>query len=302
MQNETLGDADSQHVPVLLAEVLEGLNIKADGVYLDCTGGYGGHSVEILNRLSPKGKLVICDYHRETAERLQKKFADHANVTVLWARFSEIFEKTALKFDGIMADFGISSPQLEDVTLGIGFQVDEAPLDMRIDASLTMTAADILEEWTETELADLFFYQGGETGSRKLARAIVSDRNEGKYYRTAGELRDLCARVLGRFYRSRKIHAATKVFQALRIAVNRELQEIEGLLATAPLQLNSEGRLVLISFHSGEDRLVKTRFRELNDTEEFKLVVRKAIMPSEDEVKMNARSRSAKLRVLQKLK
>lgn len=290
----------TQHVPVLLDEVIEALDIQKDGTYLDCTGGYGGHSAEILARLSPKGELVICDYHRPTVDILKQKFASHTNVTVMWSRFSEIFDKTELCFDGILADFGISSPQLDDGELGIGFLKDDAPLDMRIDDTLTESASDILKTWSEEELADLFFYQGGETGARKLARAIVSDRKENKFFETAGALRDLCARVLGKYYRSRKIHAATKVFQALRIVVNRELAEVEALLKSAPHKLNPKGRLVLISFHSGEDRLVKTQFRELAMKDDFELLPRKAIQPSDEELKRNPRARSAKMRVLRR--
>lgn len=291
----------TQHVPVLLGETIDALDIKRAGTYLDCTGGYGGHSAAILEKLSDEGKLVICDYHRPTVEMLKQKFAGHPNVMVVGSRFSEIFDKTELCFDGILADFGISSPQLDDDELGIGFLKDDAPLDMRIDETLTESASDILKTWSEEELADLFFYQGGETGARKLARAIVHDRKENKFYETAGSLRDLCARVLGKFYRSRKIHAATKVFQALRIVVNRELAEVEALLRVAPHRLNPSGRLVLISFHSGEDRLVKARFRELAMKDDFELPQRKAIQPSDEELKRNARARSAKMRVLQRI-
>ena len=289
------------HQPVLLNEVIEFLNVKPDGVYLDCTGGAGGHSQAILGQLSSSGKMFVCDYHKNTVQRLTEKFADDGRVQVFHVRFSEVFDNLDSTFDGILADFGISSPQLENVDLGIGFQVDDAPLDMRIDQSLEVSAADILKTYSEEDLADLFFEYGGERSSRKIAAAIVYDRKLDKLYQTTTELRELCERVLGRFYRGKKIHPATKVFQALRIAVNDELGEVKALLQKAPEKLNSNGRLALISFHSGEDRLVKTKFKELSQTDGFKLPVQKAIKPSDDELKQNPRARSARLRVLEKM-
>ena len=286
-----------QHVPVLLREVLESLAVKPAGVYLDVTGGWGGHSAEILQQLGPSGRLYISDYHRASAERLQKKFSDDARVTVFHERFAKIFEVVAGPFDGILADFGISSPQLEDSTLGIGFAVAHAPLDMRLDDRLAVTAADVLATYTESELADLFFYLGGEVASRKIARAIVNDRQQQKF-ETTDQLLRICESVLGRFYRKKKINPATKIFQALRIEVNRELQEVEEFLTHAPSFLAKNGILVTIAFHEGEDRLVKQRFRALAQTDSFTLQKRKAIKPSESEVQQNPRARSAKLRTL----
>lgn len=289
------------HQPVLLNEVIEFLNVKPDGVYLDCTGGAGGHSQAILGQLSSSGKMFVCDYHKNTVLKLKEKFADDGRVQVFHVRFSEVFDNLDSKFDGILADFGISSPQLENQDLGIGFQVDDAPLDMRIDHSLQKSAADLLNELSEEDLANVFFEYGGERASRKIAAAIVFDRKQQKHYTTTTELRELCERVLGRFYRGKKIHPATKVFQALRIAVNDELGEVKALLQKAPQSLNSNGRLALISFHSGEDRLVKTKFKELSQTDGFRLPVKKAIKPSLDEIKLNPRARSARLRVLEKV-
>lgn len=291
---------DAQHVPVLLNEVIEQLVIRPNGVYLDCTGGLGGHSQAILDRLGPGGKLIVCDYFSEAVDGLKTKFQNDQRVQVKHSRFSQVFDNLNFSFDGILADFGISSAQLDHPELGISFLGESVFLDMRLDASLSVTAAEILKTWSEEDLADLFFHKGGETGSRRLARAIVHDRKEGTFYEMTHDLRDLCARVLGRFYRKKKIHAATKVFQALRIAVNKELDEVETLLGKAPGVLNSGGRLVLISFHSGEDRLVKTVFRELAMKDGYSLPTRKAIKPTSDEILENVRARSARLRVLKR--
>jgi len=287
------------HVPVLLKEVIEELKIKEDGVYLDVTGGLGGHSSEILKHLSQNGKLVVCDYNVDAVKGLQEKFSGDERVTVLSSRFSQVFEKTDLSFDGILADFGISSKQLGDDQLGIGFQV-ESPLDMRVDSRAELTAADLLKTQSEEELADIFYKYGGETAARRIARAIVYDRKNRIYYTTTSELRDFCSRIVGKYYKDRKIHPATKVFQALRIAVNNELGEVKDFIEVAPSKLNPEGRLVVISFHSGEDRLVKSSFRELSYKDSFSRPIKKAIRPEREEVLENSRARSAKMRVLEK--
>lgn len=284
---------------MLLHEVVQALHPFKSGRYLDVTGGLGGHSRAILENLNAQSELHICDYHRETAENLQNIFAKEKNVHVYHARFSSIFDNLVPPFQGILADFGISSYQLEHENLGIGFQI-EAPLDMRIDDSLKATASDLLKIKSEQELADIFFYYGGERASRKIAAAIVMDRKKQKFYETTTELKLLCERVLGRFYRSKKIHPATKIFQALRIAVNDELKEVETFLEKAPKALAHGGRLAVISFHEGEDRQVKKAFKALEQTQEFKRWPRKAIKPSQEEVENNPRSRSARLRVLEK--
>ncbi len=290
-----------QHESVMLKPAVDFLVQNSSGAYLDCTGGLGGHAAEILTRLNEHGRLWICDYHQKTVERLQQRFAVDARVTILCSRFSQIFDKLNLFFDGIIVDLGISSPQLEDPELGIGFLVNDAPLDMRLDATLSATAADLLETTPEEKLADIFYRFGGETASRKLAKAVVDDRHQGKLYQTTSAFRDLCARVLGRFYRGKRIHPATKAFQALRIAVNRELEELATLLAQAPQRLNVRGRLCIIAFHSGEDRLVKNTFRELTTTDQFSRPVRKVLKPEREEIEKNPRARSARLRILEKV-
>lgn len=294
----------SAHVPVLLDEALAALNLKPDGVYLDATGGLGGHSREIAARLDGRGRLLVCDYHEGTAAGLKELFRADPRVSVKRSRFSRVFDALEAPFDagfdGILADFGISSAQLDDPALGIGFQLDGAPLDMRLDGRLKMTAADFLAESSRDELADLFYRLGGERHSRVMGAAIAGDRERGVFYRTTDELRGLCERVLGRRYRGKKIHPATKVFQALRIAVNGELDEVREFLAVAPGKLKVSGRLVVISFHEGEDGLAKAKFRELASSEGFFLPVRKAVKPGEAEIAANPRSRSARLRILER--
>lgn len=291
------------HDTVLLKEAIDLMNVRGSGCYLDCTGGMGGHAREILSRLSATGQLWISDYHKETVERLKQQFAADQRVNVIHSRFSLVFDNLNFSFDGILADFGVSSPQLDDENLGIGFLHDGIFLDMRLDGALSVTAADVLRTSSESNLADIFYYFGGERGARKIAAALVSDRKQYKFYDTSDALRDLCARVLGGFYRGKKIHPATKVFQALRIAVNHELDEIKILLEKAPEKLTPGGRLVLISFHQGEDTLVKTKFRELHrGGSEFLMPVKKVIKPSRMEVLKNPRARSAKMRVLERTK
>lgn len=288
------------HAPVLLNEVIKFLNIRPDGTYLDCTGGRGGHAHAVLQNLNQHGKLYVCDYHEASVAYLRKKFQEFESVTVLHSRFSSVFDNLDFPFDGILADFGISSPQLEDDSLGFGFLQEDVFLDMRIDKRLKTTATDILKTKSKEELANIFYYFGGEKQSRKIASAIVMDREKKQFYETTTALRGLCERVLGRYYRKRKIHPATKIFQALRIAVNEELEEIEKLLDQAPQRLKKNGRFVTISFHEGEDRLVKNKFRELAQTKDFFLPVRKAVKPGDKEIQNNPRARSAKLRVLEK--
>ncbi|EKD50073.1 MAG: S-adenosyl-methyltransferase MraW [uncultured bacterium] len=286
------------HESVLLKTTIDSVVTRTDGLYLDCTGGWGGHSIEILSRLTPGGKLWICDYHVETVKGLANRIAHDERATVICSRFSQVFDNLNFSFDGIIADLGISSVQLADPNLGIGFQLDNAPLDMRLDHRLTTSAADILSTHDASELADIFFYWGGERASRKIASAIVFDRNQGKHYTHTKQLKELCERVLGRYYHKKKIHPATKIFQALRIAVNHEIDELKTLLETAPHKLSPGGKLAVISFHSGEDGLVKKMFKDLAQTEDFQLAHKKAIKPDDTEIQRNPRARSARLRVL----
>ena len=291
------------HKAVLFQEVIEGFNIKPSGVYVDLTGGGGGHSSGILEKLGPDGKLFVFDRDTQSIQRLKKRFED-SRCSAREARFSEAFgvlQKSGVRaVDGVLADLGFSTIQLEDPTRGLSFQ-KEGPLDMRLDARLEHTASDLLLSLPEKNLADLFYNYGEEYRSRAVARAIIRCRESGEkqVLQTTSGFAHFVEKILGR---RGKIHPATKVFQALRIAVNHELEELDDLLITAPGFLKPDGRLAIISFHSLEDRKVKHKFRELAgmDEPEYSLVNKKPIIAGDEELKENPRSRSAKLRILEK--
>lgn len=289
------------HVAVLLNETIELLRIRPGGIYLDATAGGGGHSGGILGELNDNGCLVAADCDPQALKRVGEKFREDARVTLFQARFSELFEilkeKNLTPLDGVVADLGLSSLQLADPLLGIGF-MNEGPLDMRMDPRLEKTAADLIEESTEKELADLIYRFGEERRSRRLARAIFRAQ-DAEAIRTTGQLRQIAERAIGKFYRRGGIHPATRLFQALRIAVNREMEELDSLLESIPKMLKPGGRAAIISFHSLEDRKVKQKFVALKK-EGWNLITKKPVVPSEEEVKNNPRSRSAKLRVIEK--
>ncbi|MBI4411819.1 MAG: 16S rRNA (cytosine(1402)-N(4))-methyltransferase RsmH [Deltaproteobacteria bacterium] len=289
------------HVSVLLSETIDFLRVRPDGLYLDATFGGGGHSEEVLKRLGPGGRLVSTDCDPQAVERAEEKFKGDPRVKVFPARFSELFEilmkENLMPLDGIVADLGISSFQLADPSTGIGF-MEEGPLDMRMDPRLSQTAADLIEESMEKELADLIYQLGEERHSRRLAHMIVMSREEAPI-NTTTRLKLIAERAIGRFYRRGGIHPATRLFQALRIAVNREMEELDSLLESLPGILKPAGRAAIISFHSLEDRKVKQKFAALKK-EGWNLMTKKPVTPSEDEVKQNPRSRSAKLRVIEK--
>lgn len=294
-----------RHTSVLLEESLQFLNVHPEGIYLDVTGGGGGHSEAILKKLGPQGKLVIADCDEPTVESLQKKFGQEKRCRVIRSRFSELEKELVaegvLEIDGLIADLGVSSLELDDARRGLSF-LREGPLDMRLDHRLEETAADYLGSLTEKELADCFYQFGEERHSRRIARAIVNDR-EVKPFVTTQDMAGLADRVLGSLYRRsrQKIHPATRIFQALRILVNREMDELESLLALIPRMVALKGRAVMISFHSLEDRMVKRSFLSLKQ-EGWNVLTKKPLVPTEDEMKENPRSRSAKLRAIERQK
>lgn len=289
------------HHSVLTNEAVEFLNINPHGTYLDATFGGGGHAGSILKKLSLKGKLLLADCNAAAISRAGNVFAGNPQCLIYRARFSEIatlFKKENLgPVDGVLADLGISSFQLDEEELGLTFQKRQ-PLDMRLDDRLDSTAADLVNGLPEEELANIFYEYGEERYSRRLARAIVFTRREKKFSQT-DDLCQLILRVLGPVYRQQKIHPATRVFQALRIAVNEELKELEGLLDLLPVLLAPGGRAVILSFHSLEDRRVKQKFRELA-RQDWKIVTKKPVVPTPAEVAVNRRSRSVKMRVIEK--
>jgi 16S rRNA (cytosine1402-N4)-methyltransferase len=293
-----------QHVPVLLEEALKYLNVRPGGVICDATLGVAGHSSEIAKRLGAKGKLICFDRDLEAMEaakaRLEEvraEIGDEMPKMVFEPRaFSEassVIEPGSL--DGLLADFGVSSLQLDEAHRGFSFRTD-GPLDMRMNTRSGETAEQVVNQEDENELADLIYEFGEERRSRRIARAIVRARP----ITTTAELAQIVSAAAPSM-KGDKIHPATRTFQALRIRVNNELGEIQSLLKSAGSLLKPGGRLVLISFHSLEDRLVKDDFREAGRNKVYEVLTKKPVVAGEQEEMRNPRSRSAKLRAAAKI-
>lgn len=295
-----------QHLPVLLGPVLEYLDPQPGQTVVDCTCGLAGHALALGQRLGEQGRLICLDQDETYLPTVRQKLAAlPIRTDVIRGNFADLDEVLAglslQKVDVILADLGLSSPQLDDPARGFTFQVD-APLDMRIDKSLRTTAADLVNSLPEKELADLLYNLGDERFSRKIARAIYQARHQGRIT-TTGALARLIARAVGvdPEHRPGRIHPATRTFMALRMAVNREVETLEHLLATAPQVLAAGGRIGVISFHSGEDRLIKVAFQQGKQQGYYEILTRKPITPEEQEMRQNPRSRSAKLRVARRV-
>jgi 16S rRNA (cytosine1402-N4)-methyltransferase len=283
------------HEPVLLGEVLELLAVKAGGLYVDGTLGLGGHSEALLLRSAPDGRLLAVDRDSETLARATERlraFGERARL--VHADYREIPALLGGEpADGILLDLGISSAQLDDPERGFSFQVD-APLDMRMDRSHGETAADVVNRLGEPDLADLIYRYGEEPGSRRIAKAIATARRKARI-RTTAELAEIVRRAAPR--PKPGLHPATRTFQAIRIRVNRELEGLGETLSALARCLAPGGRLAVIAFHSLEDREVKEAFRGL-EPEGFRRLTKKPLRPTDDEVRRNPRSRSARLRGL----
>jgi 16S rRNA (cytosine1402-N4)-methyltransferase len=280
------------HVPVLGREVVEGLALQPGGHYLDATVGGGGHSRLILTAV-PDGQVTALDQDRQAIAAAREALADVADrVEFHHVNFAR-FEPGDRRFDGILADLGVSSAQFDIPERGFSFR-HEAPLDMRMDQDQSLTAADIVNQWEEAKLADIFYHYGEERLARKIARRIVEKRP----FHTTTELAETIFYSVPHSYRYGRIHPATRTFQALRIAVNQELELLETFLQKAPHWLKPGGRLAIISFHSLEDRIVKHRLRE---SPLLKVLTKKPITAGETEVEQNIRSRSAKLRLAERV-
>ena len=274
------------HIPVLGVEVVEGLAVQAGSHYLDATVGGGGHSRLILEA-APNVRITAIDQDEQAIAAAEAKLAEFGDrVQFRRSNFAEF--QPSEQFDGIIADLGVSSAQFDTADRGFSFRL-EAPLDMRMDQRQTLTAAEVINTWDEAKLADIFYHYGEERLSRRIARRIVERRP----FHTTTELAEAIAYSVPRAYRYGRIHPATRVFQGLRIAVNRELAVLETFLQQAPTWLKPEGRIGIISFHSLEDRLVKHAFK---DSELLTVLTKKPIVPQEAEIEVNSRSRSAKLR------
>jgi 16S rRNA (cytosine1402-N4)-methyltransferase len=292
-----------RHVPVLLQEALQYVAVKPGSTVVDCTLGLGGHSSEILRRLGPRGKLIAFDRDPQAMELAAGKLdavraelgSEAPQLELIGDAFSSAPMHVAERsVDALLADFGVSSLQLDEATRGFSFMA-EGPLDMRMDTRRGETAEQVVNEASERELADLIYEYGEERRSRRIARAIV----RGRPVTTTGQLAQI-VRAAAPAMKQDRIHPATRTFQALRIYVNRELDEIKALMEAAPKLLKPSGRLAVISFHSLEDRIVKDSLREGAQKGIWTILTKKPVTAGEDEIERNPRSRSAKLRAAEK--
>lgn len=306
------------HITVLLNEAVEGLNIKENGTYVDCTLGGAGHSKAILDRLHG-GTLIGIDQDDIALAAAAKKLVSTENTVHLvksnFAYLGDVLDKLGFdKVDGILFDLGVSSPQLDDADRGFSYQHD-APLDMRMDQSNDLTAAKVVNEWDEAELARILYVYGEEKFARKIAKKIVEHRSIAPIESTV-QLAEIVKEGIPAAARRTGGHPAKRSFQAIRIAVNRELEVFEHAIETAIDRLAPQGRVAVITFHSLEDRITKEAFAARSKgctcppdfpvcvcehQAELKIINRKPIVASEQELEVNRRSRSAKLRIAEKL-
>ena len=301
-----------RHTPVLLNETLQGLKIRSDGVYVDCTFGRGGHSYAILDQLGENGRLLAFDRDPDAIAAVDEKLLGDPRFTLVHGSYTKLEEtvkamKLTKKVNGVFLDLGVSSPQLDDASRGFSFMRD-GDLDMRMDNSHGMTAAEWLNLASAEEIANVLYEYGDERFSRRIARVIVEQRNEAPITRTT-QLADLVASTIPS--REKNKHPATRTFQAIRIFINRELEELDAVLTQAMNILSVNGRLLVISFHSLEDRLVKRFMRDqsrgvdipreipvTHDVFKPKLtIIGKPIRSQPDDIKNNPRARSAVLRI-----
>lgn len=296
-----------KHIPVLLNETIDGLTIHPGEVVVDGTLGGGGHTISILDRFGKDVKMICLDLDSDAISRVKEKVKDkNFDITFENEGFQDlekILKNLGIeKVDKIMLDLGISSFQLEESGRGFTFQKDE-PLLMTMKKDIRdddLTARDIVNTWDEKTLADIIYGFGEEKFSRRIAREIVNSRKE-KPIETTFDLVQVINKAVGRFYKGKKINEATRTFQALRIATNSELSNLEKVIEKGFDSLSSGGRMAIITFHSLEDRIVKRAFNLLKEKGYAKVINKKPITPSEEELKSNSRSRSAKLRLIEKI-
>ncbi len=293
----------AEHVPVLAGVIDELVDLACEAVVVDCTTGYGGHSALLADKLGPAGLLIGLDVDQNCLARADQKLkSKRCKVLLKQNNFSQISsvlaEEGVEKVDFILADLGWCSGQLGDPQKGLSFSENQ-PLDMRLDNSVQTTAADIVNNTRQDELADIIFNYGEDRASRRIARFIVEARKNQPITSTS-QLAMIVCKALGKGPTAKGIHPATRTFQALRIAVNNELENLEKLLEQAPKLLNPGGKIAIISFHSLEDRIVKRDFIANADAGLYKLITKKPITPDYTEVRANPRSRSAKMRIAQR--
>jgi len=307
---KTAGEGRRPHTPVMLQEVLEWLRIKPDGIYVDVTLGAGGHSEAIAEKLV-SGRLISLDRDEQALqiarERLTRFGSKVSCVLSPFSRIAEAVHELGIpKVDGVLADLGVSSMQLDNAERGFSFR-EAGPLNMRMGVSVEndpaepsgaseLTADEIVNRWPESDVANLLYREADEHDSRRIARAIVRARP----IRDTAHLATIVAGSRGQWGRQR-LHPATKTFLALRIAVNREMEELGQFLSRVPATLNPEGRCVMLTYHSGEDRIVKEAFREAARQGTLKILTKHVLRPSEEEERANPRSRSAKLRCAERV-
>ncbi|MEY8446556.1 16S rRNA (cytosine(1402)-N(4))-methyltransferase RsmH [Enterococcus ratti] len=310
-----------QHYTVMLKETVDGLNIKPDGVYVDCTLGGAGHSEYLLSQLSLNGHLYAFDQDQQAIDHAKIRLAPYIEkgmVTFIKANFRELekkLKKYVVQVDGILYDLGVSSPQLDEAARGFSYHQD-APLDMRMDQSSSLSAYQVINEYTYNELVKIFFRYGEEKFSKQIAREIERVRKIHPI-KTTGELVTVIKDAIPAPARRKGGHPAKRIFQAVRIAVNDELGAEEASLEQAIRLLKMNGRISVITFHSLEDRIVKNTFKEYSTVQdlppglpvipeefqpELKVINKKPILPSEKELSENNRSRSAKLRIAEKIR
>lgn len=309
-----------QHKSVLLHEAVEGLNIKPDGIYVDCTLGGAGHTEEILKRLSNTGKVYAFDQDMIAIENAKQKLVQYGDrLEIIHSNFihlkEELHKRGVFQVDGILYDLGVSSPQLDEPERGFSYHHD-APLDMRMDRTSPISAKEVVNEWPYEKLVRIFFQYGEEKFSKQIARQIERSR-EKQPIETTGQLVEIIKEAIPAPARRSGGHPAKRIFQAIRIAVNNELESFEQSLESSIELLKVGGRTAVITFHSLEDRITKTIFKKyasLPDLpkglpvipEEYqpiiKIITRKPIVPSEEELEHNNRARSAKLRIAEKIR
>ena len=306
------------HVSVLLNECIENLNIKPDGIYVDGTMGGAGHSLEIVKKLSEKGILIGIDRDEEALEVAEERLKDFNNVKYVHDNhdnIDDIIKNLNIKgVDGILLDLGVSSYQIDEKTRGFTY-MDDGPLDMRMDKSQKLTAEYIVNNYKEQDLARIIFEYGEEKFSRKIAKNICEYRKN-KKIETTGELVKIIEKSIPGKFREKNSHPAKRTFQAIRIEVNNEIEPLYNTIKNSITALNSKGRLCVITFHSLEDRMVKKAYVDAEgkctcpkdlpycvcgNVSLGKIITKKPILPTEKEMQENSRSRSAKLRVFEKI-
>lgn len=306
-----------KHISVLLNETINSLNIKEDGIYVDCTLGGGGHSIEILKRLSKNGRLIGIDQDKDALKAASEKLKEFTNITYVHNNFyniDDILEELKInEVDGIMMDLGVSSYQLDEASRGFSY-MNEAPLDMRMDRNKSFSAYDVVNSYSEQELFKMIIEYGEDSFARRIARNIVKKRVD-KPIETTKELVEIIDKSIPSKFK-KKGHPAKKTFQAIRIEVNKELDILDKAITDSVSRLKKGGRLSIITFHSLEDRIVKNKYKLLENPctcppdfpicvcgkkSSIKIITRKPIEPTEGEKEENSRSKSAKLRVCEKI-